>query len=64
VHRERREGEERGDKKCLDYIGRASRGRAAQPLVWKVQVWGRVCQIRTEDVRMVGEPGGQDCFVM
>lgn len=27
--------------KCLDYIRRASMGRTAQPLDWRVQGWGK-----------------------
>jgi hypothetical protein len=44
-------GEERkkaGSLKCLDYIGRSLGERAAQPLGWKVQGWGQVCQAGTE----------------
>ena len=44
----REEKENKGDQNILIIEGRASGGRAARPLDWKVQGWGRVRQEGTE----------------
>ena len=44
----REEKENKGDQNILIIEGRASGGRAAQPLDWKVQGWGQGVPGRTE----------------
>jgi hypothetical protein len=44
------------ERQCLDYKGRGSGGRAAQPLVWKIEGWGQGMPGR--DRGILGESGG------
>ena len=39
--RDRGRKRRRESPKCLDYIGKNSRGRATEPLGWNVQGWGK-----------------------
>lgn len=46
----RQGGRERGSKSkmpCLDFIRKSLGKRATQTLAWKVEGWGRICQVGT-----------------